>query len=156
MKTILNIGFLFLCIFFIQPLGAQHISEADSNAMMEVFNKQEIAWNKADIPTFMEGYWHSDSLVFVGANGPTYGWDATFKRYQKRYPDKEAMGKLKFDILNFYPIEGASVLVIGKFHLSRSDGDLSGYFSLVWKKINGSWLIVSDHTSQEVPRTISE
>ncbi|MEZ4829900.1 MAG: hypothetical protein R3C61_27000 [Bacteroidia bacterium] len=31
-------------------------------------------------------------------------------------------------------------------HLKR-DRRLSGYFTLVWKKIGGKWVIVSDHTS---------
>ncbi|MBU0695740.1 MAG: DUF4440 domain-containing protein, partial [Bacteroidetes bacterium] len=30
-------------------------------------------WNRGDIPAFMRGYWKSDSLMFVGKNGPTYG-----------------------------------------------------------------------------------
>jgi ketosteroid isomerase-like protein len=37
--------------------------------------------------------------------------------------------------------------VIGKWHLKREAGDLSGHFTLLWKKIKGQWLIVADHSS---------
>lgn len=36
--------------------------------------------------------------------------------------------------------------MIGKFHLTREVGDVSGHFSLVWKKIKGEWKVVIDHT----------
>jgi len=31
----------------------------------------------------MEGYLKSDKLVFSGASGPIYGWEATKERYKK-------------------------------------------------------------------------
>jgi hypothetical protein len=37
--------------------------------------------------------------------------------------------------------------VIGKWHLQRSIGDLSGHYTLLIKKINGEWVIIADHSS---------
>jgi hypothetical protein len=47
----------------------------------------------------MKGYWKSDSLMFIGKNGITHGWEKTLDRYKKSYPDTAAMGKLSYDIL---------------------------------------------------------
>ncbi len=96
----------------------------------------------------MEGYWKSDSLMFIGSNGITYGWQSTFNNYKKRYPDRATMGALKFDILKMDFHSKNTCWLLGKWHLTRPEkGDVGGYFTLIFKKINGKWLIVSDHTS---------
>jgi len=79
--------------------------------------------------------------------GPTYGWQATLESYKKGYPDKIAMGQLKFDVLEISKIDRKTVFVIGKFELTREIGNLSGHFTLVIQKIEKEWLIVSDHSS---------
>ncbi len=116
--------------------------------IMEVLNRQVENWNKGDIPAFMEDYHKSEELKFIGKNGVVKGWEATKQRYFKSYPDTAAMGKLVFDIREIDFLSSESAWVLGKFHLTRPAlGDLEGYFTLVFKKINGKWLIVSDHTS---------
>ncbi len=125
----------------------QKLGEQDELQIKEVFSKTESAWNNADIDGFMEGYWKSERLTFIGRSGVTYGWEATRESYLKGYPDKTAMGKLKFTVLELLKIEDNSALMIGKFYLSRSIGDMHGHFTLVWKKIDGSWVIISDHSS---------
>ena len=57
------------------------------------------------------------------------------------------MGILNFNILNISKIDKKTVFVIGRFELTREVGDLAGHFTLVTQKINGQWLIVSDHSS---------
>ena len=56
----------------------------------KVMQDQENAWNEGDIPGFMEYYWKSDSLVFIGSNGIQNGWQSTLERYQRSYPDPAA------------------------------------------------------------------
>ena len=95
----------------------------------------------------MDGYWKSESLKFIGSAGVTYGWQNTLESYKNRYPDVQAMGKLDFDIIELTPLAANIYMLVGKFHLTREIGDLEGYFSLIWKKIDGDWVIISDHTS---------
>lgn len=116
-------------------------------SIRDVLQKQEVAWNAGDIKSFMEGYWHSDSLLFIGKSGPKYGWQNTLDNYIKSYPDVTAMGKLSFDILKIEVVGKKSAFVVGKWHLQRSMGDLGGCFTLFWKKMDGHWLIVADHSS---------
>jgi ketosteroid isomerase-like protein len=119
-----------------------------SKEIKQILAEQQTFWNAGNIPSFMEYYWKSDSLKFIGTNGVTKGWNNTLNRYLKNYPDKATMGKLQFDIQEIDNLSSTTAWVLGKWHLDRPEkGDVGGYFTLIFKKINGRWLIVSDHTS---------
>ena len=119
----------------------------DEQAILQALNIQKNAWNKGDLNLFMETYWKNDSLMFIGKNGVTYGWQNTLDNYKKGYPDTAAMGKLKFDILHVKKLSSLYYSVVGKWYLARSIGDVGGHFTLIFKKIKDKWLIVSDHSS---------
>lgn len=117
------------------------------SAIKQILEKQTEAWNKGDIDAFMQTYWKSDSLVFVGKNGVTYGWQNTLDNYRKGYPDKTAMGRLQFTIIRIESLSDQVYNVIGKWHLTRTIGNLQGHYTLIIKRINDKWLIVQDHSS---------
>ena len=139
--------FLFFSIISFNTILSQNIKEKDSLQILDVLETQRIAWNDNDINEFMQGYLKSDKLVFSGSNGPIYGWNYVKERYLKTYSSKELMGYLDFDINDLFLISKRVALLLGKFNIKRDDENLSGYFTLVFKKIKGSWYIVSDHTS---------
>jgi ketosteroid isomerase-like protein len=118
----------------------------DEAAIRNAMNIQLNAWNNGDINAFMQTYWQSDSLLFV-STPPTYGWQPTLERYKKAYPDTASMGKLSFDLLELKPLSPEYYFVMGKWFLKRSVGDAGGYFTLLFRKINGKWLIIIDHSS---------
>ena len=118
-------------------------------AIKAVMKKQSKDWNNGDIDAFMEGYWKSDKLQFIGRRGPSYGWQQTLDNYKKSYPDKAAMGKLSFEITNIDRRSRKVYSMIGSWKLVREKDVLSGYFLLIWKKIKRKWVIVSDHTNSE-------
>ncbi|MCF8713433.1 nuclear transport factor 2 family protein [Joostella atrarenae] len=138
---------LLVCCSFFLSSAQEKLSEINKTQILEVFNKQEEAWNRGDIPAFMEGYWKSEDLAFSGSSGPLFGWEATKDRYLRSYPDTTAMGKLTFKVIKIQQVKEGVAQVIGSFHLKRTIGDLSGYFTLVWRKFDNQWLIISDHTS---------
>jgi len=121
-------------------------SKNDEALIRQVLSKQVNAWNEANIEEFMKGYWKSDSILFIGRK-ITSGWDSTLLRYKKSYPDKAAMGKLRFEILRMDFASANACLVTGKFFLTREKDNPSGIFTLLFKKKKGQWLIVYDHTS---------
>ena len=108
--------------------------------------EQEKSWNNGDIPGFMKHYWQNDSLRFIGKKGITYGWQNTLNNYIKSYPDKKSMGILHFTIEHSSQISETKIYIIGKWLLEK-EKPVGGYFTLLWKKINGLWVIVADHTS---------
>ena len=125
------------------------LKEKDKNAILDLFEKQVEAWNKGDLEMFMQTYWHSEELVFIGSRGPSYGWQATLDSYKRGYPDKQTMGHLEFKIMEIAKIDRNSVFAIGRFELTREIGDVAGYFTLVIQKKQGEWKIISDHSSAE-------
>ncbi|MBA2248832.1 MAG: DUF4440 domain-containing protein [Chitinophagaceae bacterium] len=119
----------------------------DVAAILDLLNKQTKAWNNGQIEKFMEGYWQSDSLMFIGKSGVTYGWQKTLDNYKKGYPDTAAMGKLDFNLLQFKSLSPTCYFVVGKWHLARSIGEVGGVFTLLFRKIKKKWVIIADHSS---------
>lgn len=135
---------VFIAFFTFGNLFAQ---EAAQTQIRHLLQQQEISWNNGDLRGFMDGYWKSDSLMFMGKSGITYGWQNTLEKYIKGYPDTAAMGKLHFKLLELKPLSQQVYFVAGKWDLTRTAGNLGGYFSLLFKKIDGEWKIICDHTS---------
>lgn len=138
--------FFCLCFFFLLSFSSTAQSK-DFATVKSILLRQQNDWNKGAIDDFMNGYWESDQLKFVGATGVTYGYDATLKGYHKRYPDRTAMGKLTFNVVSVEKLSRKVIMLVGTWDLERTSGDIGGYFTLMWKKIKGKWVIVSDHTS---------
>lgn len=141
-----KLGLLFLLMLIVGTANAQ--SKLDKQEIIQRMDQQVKDWNNGDLNAFMQSYWESDSLMFVGKSGVTYGYKNTLSNYMKRYPSREAMGTLQFNYIRLtFPAKGVAFMV-GKFHLTRPAlGDLEGHYTLVWKKIKGKWLILSDHSS---------
>jgi ketosteroid isomerase-like protein len=58
------------------------------------------------------------------------------------------MGRLSFSNLEITPLGDEAALVLGEWKLEREEEAVSGNFSLVFRKIDGRWVIVHDHTSR--------
>lgn len=119
----------------------------DIAGIRSILLRQAADWNRGDIDAFMVGYWPSDKLQFIGGNGVTYGYQNTLERYKRVYPDRSAMGQLHFDILEVQQLSKKVIMLTGKFTLTREKDQPTGHFLLVWRKINGQWVIVADHSS---------
>ncbi len=120
----------------------------NEKAILSTLDRQVAAWNRGDYEKFMVGYWASDSLMYIGKNGITYGYQTTLASYRKNYPDRAAMGTLKFNILKMKPLGKGHYFVVGKWHLTRPEnGDIGGHFTLIFEKQKGEWVIVADHSS---------
>ena len=140
MKLIFLLSFLLVTV----PLFGQEQSEKE---VLKELDRQLQCWNNADLDCFMQGYWKSDSLMFIGKSGVNYGWQTTYDNYKKSYPDKSSMGSLEFEIINSSEISKNSVFIVGKWKLVREAGNLEGHFSLLWRKVDSHWVIIADHTS---------
>ena len=140
MKKYFTIAGLLICLI-------SFAQNKDKQAIQQLLDKQVAAWNTGNIDAFMLGYWENDSLLFMGKNGPTYGYNTTMVNYKKNYPDTDHMGQLAFTITRMQALNTDYYFIIGQFHLKRTVGDAHGNFTLVFRKINGVWKIIADHTS---------
>ncbi len=138
---------VFLCFVLFPALAKSQTQSADLLSIRQIMAQQELAWNAGDLETFMAGYWRSDSLTFIGSRGLSHGWQTTLDNYRTSYPDRETMGQLTFTLLTVEQLSPTTAYVIGKWQLTRTKDELSGHFTLLWKKIEGTWVIVADHSS---------
>ena len=131
------------------PVNSLKAGQDDRMRILERMDVQEAAWNAGDLEGFMSAYWQSDSLLFVGSRGPSRGWTTTLENYRASYPDRATMGQLTFGVEDLTFSGPTCALMLGSWRLDRTGGldTLSGWFSLVWEKREGDWVIVRDHSS---------
>jgi ketosteroid isomerase-like protein len=138
-----------------QPAAGGAASAPDESAIRAAIYAQADAWNRADIPGFMQAYERSPETTFIGTNIGK-GYDRILERYQKNYTTPEQMGTLTFHDVEVRMLPGSCgkqefAVVTGRFHLERTQrGEATkddGIFSLVWRKGPQGWKIVLDHTS---------
>lgn len=158
MKRSAAASFLFcLCVALPGHARAQASAsgEADRKAIEGLMQTQAAAWNRADIPTFMQEYENSPDTTMVGAT-VRKGYGPILEHYSKAYSSPDQMGKLTFTGLDVRLLPGSCgtveyAVVTGNFHLQRSThGEAKaddGIFSLVWRKGPHGWKILLDHTS---------
>ena len=116
---------------------------------------QADAWNRGDIPAFMETYENSPDTTFVGLT-VRKGYDTILQRYRQGYSTPDQMGHLTFSNIDVRLLPSSCgqpeyAVVTGNFHLDRSThGEAKkddGIFSRVWRRGPSGWKIVLDHTS---------
>ena len=135
----------FLCLLAALPL----IAVTPEQEIRKVLDTQVAAWNRGDIPGFMEGYDKSESTTFVG-KAVTKGHAQVLERYLKTYPTREKMGTLRFSDLETRMLGTDYASVVGKFHLDRTadaGGEAAGIFTLLLHKTSQGWKVILDHTS---------
>jgi len=137
---------VFICILLAFSFSV-FCQSKDEKEIRAVLASQTESWNKGDLELFMQTYWHNDSLMFIGKNGIKWGWQTTLDNYKRGYPDTVSMGKLDFNILIVKKLSDEYYYIVGKWHLQRTIGDLSGHYDLLFRKINGKWMIIADHSS---------
>lgn len=138
---------LFIVCLFLLLSFAAFCQSKDEQTIRRLLSAQVDEWNNGNISGYMRGYWENDSLVFIGKNGPNYGYGNTLARYQKAYPDEAHMGKLTSTILSIKKLSPDYYFIIGKWQLNRTAGDVGGSYTLLLHKIKGQWVIIVDHSS---------
>ena len=128
---------------------AQNSQSTIEPAVQSVLQRQQEAWNRHDLESFMSGYWNSPELTFFSGAKISSGWQATIERYRKTYQSEgREMGKLEFSDLNIEGLSSDSAFVRGAWHLTMSDGKTRhGLFTLIFRKFPDGWKIIHDHTS---------
>lgn len=139
-------GILIIGLFMLFGCSPEINQQQDIEQIQQVMNRSAEDWSEGNIEEFMEAYWKSDKLQFIGASGITYGWQQTFENYKMGYPSKDHTGKLTFEILSVDYLARNLYALIGKYKLERKIGEAKGIFSLLFKKIDNKWVIISDHS----------
>jgi len=124
-----------------------HAQQKDEAAIRTMLQAQVAQWNTGSVSGYMKGYWESDSLQFIGKNGPVFGYAAALHNYEKAYPDAAHMGQLTSTIISMKRLSPEYYFITGKWALKRAAGDVGGAYTLLIRKIHGQWVVISDHSS---------
>ena len=127
-------------------------SVTDATAIEAVLHRQQSAWNRGDIETFMaEGYWRSAQLSFYSGGRVSKGFDSVLAGYIRRYREGGAeTGQLEFSELDIDVLGADAAVVRGRWDVDfAAKTDVGGLFTLIFRKTDGAWRIVHDHTSSD-------
>src|SRR5262249_38307886 len=133
---------LALGVFLVGAQGARADPPAGAaeQAIRRVLDDQVKAWNRGDLPGFMEGYWKSRELTFSSGKDQTKGWQQTLERYRKRYQGEgREMGKLSFTEVVVTPLGPDSAYARGRWQLVRSKDRPGGIFTLIFRRLPEGW-----------------
>src|SRR5258708_35589708 len=89
----------FVCVLVVLPL----LAASTEQEIRKVLDDQVTAWNRGDIPAFMDGYDKSESTTFVSTT-VTKGHAQVLAGYLNRYTTTEKMGTLRFTDLDILQI----------------------------------------------------
>lgn len=122
-------------------------ADVEIEKINQIMTAQEKAWSSGNMESYMQPYWNSDSLIFIGKRGMTYGWNTTLSNYKKSYKNSDEMGKLVFKNHKMESLSKDGAWVAGAWTLFRTADTLKGSYLLIWEKIDGEWKIIADHSS---------
>lgn len=143
-----NLLFAFLMILISLSFAfGETKDEKAKMAIRKVMDEQVLAWNRGDVEGFMQGYWKSESLIFVSGDNIRRGWQTVTDNYKKSYNTREKMGVLSFTDLEITILSKNSATVLGRWKVQHEPKDDQGRFTLIFRKFKEGWRIVHDHTS---------
>lgn len=116
-------------------------------AVRAVLDAQRDAWNRGDVAGYMDGYARSADITFISGDNISRSWQTVHDRYLKNYDSREKMGTLTFSDLETTVLNGDTAMVLGRWHLQRSNDEPHGRFTLIFRRTKKGWRIIHDHTS---------
>ena len=119
----------------------------DEAAIRAILDGQDEAWNAGDIDGFMDGYWQSPELRFASGGTIVRGYQPTLDRYKARYSSPQKMGKLDTRDLEIVFLSADAAVVHGTWELIRENDAPGGLFTLILRRLDGQWKIISDTTT---------
>jgi len=134
-------------VLFLSFLAASVAFADDAADIRKVLATQQDLWNSGDVKGFTAYYTEDTNFVSTQV---MRGQQQVLERYLRRYPNRDAMGKLGFDELEVTKLGKDFASVIGRWKLDRSEaagGNVGGYFTLLFKRTKQGWKIILDHTS---------
>ena len=132
------------CVLLVSPSRGETPQEAVRNVLTE----QAAAWNRGDLPQFVDSY--AEHCTLVGKQVATLTRVEVLAHYREKYPSRAAMGTLTFSNVIADFLDERVATVTGYWHLDRergAGGAVGGVFSLVLRLDGGKWEILLDHTS---------
>lgn len=141
---------LALAVVALANEAASGANAAPSREIQVVLDKQISAWNRGDIPGFMEGYRNSPELIYLTDTKIIHGWQTLLEYYQQlfRPPNEASMGILSLPEEEMTMLGRDSAIVWGTYVVKTPDGhSRGGRYTLAMLKLPEGWRTIYDRTS---------
>lgn len=112
-----------------------------------IFESSCAAWNRGDIDGYLAAYWHSDKVRWISEGIVNYGFEAIAVAVKARFDSPDNIGRLEVANLEIQLLSESDALVFGAWAHTTHAARHHGVFTVHVKKIDGEWLIASDHSS---------
>jgi uncharacterized protein (TIGR02246 family) len=143
-----KLSFVIVALFLLSSCTEQINRTEEGKAVVKVLMDQQDAWNETNLEGYLDGYWDNEKVRFVTNSKILNGLDEIREMYQKGYDSPEKFGVLTFDIQVVDVLSADLAMVVGKYQLKRENEKRRvGRFTLLFRKINGEWKVIQDHTS---------
>jgi len=141
-----KLGSALLVLFFLSASVLGAASDAADQAVAAL-TRQAADWNRGDLEAFTAVY--AEDAVFLSTSGVHRGRAEVLARYQRRYPDRAAMGRLSFEVIETRVSDDASLVTLAAhWHLAYPENgereDATGLTLLVLRRDPNGWQIVQD------------
>jgi uncharacterized protein (TIGR02246 family) len=120
------------------------------DAIRQVFEAGCAAWNRGDLDGYLAGYWDSNKTIWISSGSLTRGRKAIVAAYKTRFSTPQQMGKLTLAELEIDVLTPTDAIAFGRWMLVVDNEDSKGFFTVQLRKLEGTWLFVSDHSSTSV------
>ena len=119
-------------------------------AIRNVFEAGCAAWNRGDLDGYLASYWDSDKTLWVSGGSLQRGRKAIVEAYRARFATPQEMGQITLAGLEIEVLTDTDAIAFGRWMLALEARSSHGFFTVQLKKIEGSWLFVSDHASSAI------
>ena len=133
----------------LRKIGSTEIKKIET-AIRNVFEAGCAAWNRGDLDGYLESYWDSDQTIWISSGSLTRGSQAIVAAYKARFSTPPQMGRLTLLELEIDVLTTEDAVAFGRWMLAVGDESFKGFFTVQLRKIEGTWLFVSDHSSTAV------
>ena len=106
------------------------------------------AWNKGDLETAMTFYWNSPEMLWISKGGTEKGYKEVYDMFLQDFKDRSQMGVYSYEPLHIEQVSKEAVYFVFRWKIELDGkGLMGGVSSQLWKKLDGRWVVTSEHAS---------
>ena len=113
----------------------------------DAFEQWSTAWNKGDLEGYLASYHDAEDIRWVRDTRVVRGKTAIAEMYRSSFSAPEQMGHLTLTHMEVTPAGECDAVVFATIEYTVNDQLSTAAFTAHLRKINGEWLILSDHTA---------
>jgi uncharacterized protein (TIGR02246 family) len=120
----------------------------EEQAIREVIQTMEAAWNRGDFHGYMEGFANPD-VIFVSRGRIQKDWQAMLEHYIADYGGSlGSQGHLAFSDIRVEMLAPDAAQLVSCYCLTRDAGNQTGINTRLMRKRARRWVIALNHVSQ--------